>query len=29
VKAAILVESLTGNTWSAAEKVADLLAQER
>ena len=29
VKAAILVESLTGNTWTAAEKVADLLAQER
>ena len=29
MKAAILVESLTGNTWSAAEKVADLLAQER
>jgi len=29
VKAAILVESLTGNTWSAAEKVADLLQQER
>jgi hypothetical protein len=29
VKAAILVESLTGNTWHAAEKVADLLAQER
>ncbi len=29
VKAAILVESLTGNTWTAAEKTADLLAQER
>jgi flavodoxin len=29
VKAAILVESLTGNTWRAAEKTADLLAQER
>ena len=29
VKAALLVESLTGNTWTAAEKVADLLAQER
>ena len=29
MKAAILVESLTGNTWTAAEKVADLLAQER
>jgi flavodoxin len=29
VKAAILVESLTGNTWHAAEKVADLLTQER
>ena len=29
VKAAILVESLTGNTWKAAEKTADLLAQER
>jgi len=29
VKAAILVESLTGNTWTAAENVADLLAQER
>lgn len=25
----MLVESLTGNTWDAAEKVADLLAQER
>ena len=29
VKAAILVESLTGNTWTAAEQVADLLQQER
>ncbi len=29
VKAAILVESWTGNTWTAAEKVADLLRQER
>jgi hypothetical protein len=29
VKAAILVESLTGNTWKAAESVADLLQQER
>ena len=29
VKAAILVESLTGNTWTAAEKTADLLSQER
>jgi flavodoxin len=29
VKAALLVESLTGNTWRAAEKVADLLQQER
>jgi len=29
VKAALLVESLTGNTWTAAEKVADLLTQER
>jgi flavodoxin len=29
VKAAILVESLTGNTWKAAENVADLLQQER
>jgi flavodoxin len=29
VKAALLVESLTGNTWTAAEKVAGLLAQER
>lgn len=29
VKAALLVESLTGNTWAAAEKTADLLAQER
>ena len=29
MKAAILVESLTGNTWKAAEKTADLLSQER
>ena len=29
MKAAILVESLTGNTWTAAENVADLLQQER
>lgn len=29
MKAAILVESLTGNTWKAAERTADLLAQER
>ena len=29
VKAAILVESLTGNTWQAAEKTAELLTQER
>jgi flavodoxin len=29
VKAAILVESWTGNTWRAAEKTAGLLAQER
>lgn len=29
VKAAILVESLTGNTWRAAENVAELLQQER
>ncbi len=29
MKAALLVESLTGNTWKAADKVADLLAQER
>jgi len=29
VKAAILVESLTGNTWKAAEMTADLLQQER
>lgn len=24
-----MVESLTGNTWEAAERIADLLAQER
>ena len=29
VKAAILVESLTGNTWTAAERVAELLQEER
>lgn len=29
MKTAILVESLTGNTWKAAEKTAELLAQER
>lgn len=29
MKTALLVESLTGNTWKAADKVADLLAQER
>ncbi|MEM8619721.1 MAG: hypothetical protein AAGF73_08365 [Actinomycetota bacterium] len=29
MKAAFLVESLTGNTWTAAEHVADLLAQQR
>lgn len=29
MKAAILVESLTGNTWTAAENVAELLSQER
>ena len=29
VKAAFLVESLTGNTWTAAEKTAELLSQER
>ncbi|MFK8023493.1 MAG: flavodoxin family protein [Ilumatobacter sp.] len=29
MKAAILVESLTGNTWKAAESTADLLQQER
>lgn len=29
MKAAILVESLTGNTWSAAESIADLLQQQR
>jgi len=28
VKAALLVESLTGNTWAAAEKVAGLLQEE-
>lgn len=29
MKAALLVESLTGNTWKAAENIADLLQQER
>ena len=29
MKAAFLVESLTGNTWSAAELIADKLGQER
>lgn len=29
MKVALLVESLTGNTWTAAEKVAALLQQER
>src|SRR4051812_31303506 len=29
MKAVILVESLTGNTWKAAERVGDLLQQER
>jgi flavodoxin len=29
VKAALLVESWTGNTWRAAELVAELLQQER
>lgn len=28
MKAAILVESLTGNTWAAGEKIAALLQQE-
>jgi flavodoxin len=28
MKAALLVESLTGNTWSAAEMIADNLSQE-
>jgi hypothetical protein len=28
MKAAILVESLTGNTWKAGEKIASLLQQE-
>lgn len=28
MKAAILVESLTGNTWAAGEKIASLLQQE-
>ena len=29
VKTALLVESLTGNTWKAAEMIADKLSQER
>ena len=29
MKAALLVESLTGNTWRAAELIADDLSQER
>lgn len=29
MKAALLVESLTGNTWTAAEMIADKLRQER
>jgi flavodoxin len=29
MKAALLVESLTGNTWKAAELIADKLQQER
>lgn len=29
MKAALLVESLTGNTWHAAELIADKLQQER
>lgn len=29
MKAALLVESLTGNTWKAAELIADKLRQER
>ena len=29
MKAALLVESLTGNTWEAAELIADQLQQER
>jgi flavodoxin len=29
VKAALLVESLTGNTWKAAELIGDKLGQER
>jgi flavodoxin len=29
VKAALLVESLTGNTWQAAENIASLLQEER
>jgi len=29
MKAALLVESLTGNTWNAAELIADKLQQER
>ncbi len=29
MKAALLVESLTGNTWEAADLIADKLSQER
>lgn len=29
MKASLLVESLTGNTWKAAERIADNLEQER
>ena len=29
MKAALLVESLTGNTWKAADLIADKLQQER
>ena len=29
MKAALLVESLTGNTWQAAENIASLLQEER
>ncbi len=29
MKAALLIESLTGNTWKAAELIADKLQQER
>lgn len=29
MKAALLIESLTGNTWKAGERIASLLQQER